>query len=198
MVKVMEPSVRDLFMVQMSKEGVDAWDATTIIQKAKRIERAAIKDCNVECLCKHKEIPNEDPSKPSEWVISRMCRMHKMEENAEKAIEAICAKAPKRWRVVVEPLKDREGHRRGSRMVVFIGKVGGRRWPCDNWVAAKNIDGKRTWHKDQEVTIEHVGMTADFTGDPRGYTTKLHLTSGGWNTWGGFESGWGVPTGLGD
>jgi hypothetical protein len=31
------------------------------------------------------------------------------------------------------------------------------------------------------------------SGDPRGYTTKLLLPSERYNTWGGAESGWGVP-----
>ena len=32
-----------------------------------------------------------------------------------------------------------------------------------------------------------------FGGDPRGFTVKVFLTSGDWNTWGGKENGWGVP-----
>ena len=38
------------------------------------------------------------------------------------------------------------------------------------------------------------GVTADFSGDPRGYVVKLHLPSGKYNTFGGLESGYGVPT----
>lgn len=30
-------------------------------------------------------------------------------------------------------------------------------------------------------------------GDPRGYVVKLHLPNGAYNTWGGKESGYGVP-----
>lgn len=37
-------------------------------------------------------------------------------------------------------------------------------------------------------------MTVNLYGDPRGYTTKLHLPSGEYNTWGGKEEGYGVPT----
>jgi hypothetical protein len=33
-----------------------------------------------------------------------------------------------------------------------------------------------------------------FTGDPRGYTVKLLLPGGEYNTWGGKECGWGVST----
>ena len=40
---------------------------------------------------------------------------------------------------------------------------------------------------------EQIGVKAYFGGDPRGYTVKLHLPSGAYNTWGGAESGYGVP-----
>lgn len=33
-----------------------------------------------------------------------------------------------------------------------------------------------------------------FGSDPRGFTVKLLLPSGRYNTWGGREDGWGVPT----
>jgi len=33
-----------------------------------------------------------------------------------------------------------------------------------------------------------------FGGDPRGHTVKLLLPNGKYNTWGGAECGWGVPT----
>ncbi len=38
-----------------------------------------------------------------------------------------------------------------------------------------------------------VGLRADFGGDPRGYTVKLHLPTGAANTLGGREDGYGVP-----
>jgi hypothetical protein len=38
-----------------------------------------------------------------------------------------------------------------------------------------------------------LGIVADFQGDPRGYTVKLHLPTGASNTWGGREDGFGVP-----
>lgn len=31
-----------------------------------------------------------------------------------------------------------------------------------------------------------------FEGDPRGYTVRVFLPSGAYNTWGGAESGWGI------
>jgi hypothetical protein len=38
-----------------------------------------------------------------------------------------------------------------------------------------------------------LGIVPDFQGDPRGYTVKLHLPTGAYNTMGGQESGYGVP-----
>lgn len=38
------------------------------------------------------------------------------------------------------------------------------------------------------------GFSVDFSGDPRGYTVKVTLPTKAYNTWGGAESGWGVPT----
>lgn len=37
------------------------------------------------------------------------------------------------------------------------------------------------------------GIVPTFGGDPRGYTVKLKLPSGAYNTWGGSEEGFGVP-----
>ena len=39
-----------------------------------------------------------------------------------------------------------------------------------------------------------IGATAIVGGDPRGYCLKLVLPTGRYNTWGGAEEGWGVPT----
>lgn len=38
-----------------------------------------------------------------------------------------------------------------------------------------------------------IGCEVKFGGDPRGYTVKVMLPSGRYNTWGGAEDGWGVP-----
>lgn len=38
------------------------------------------------------------------------------------------------------------------------------------------------------------GVRAKIGGDPRGYCVKLHLPSGAYNTWGGADDGFGVPT----
>lgn len=41
---------------------------------------------------------------------------------------------------------------------------------------------------------ELAGVTPRLCGDPRGYALKLVLPTGRYNTWGGAEEGWGVPT----
>ena len=38
------------------------------------------------------------------------------------------------------------------------------------------------------------GFDVKVAGDPRGYCLKLVLPTGRYNTWGGTEEGWGVPT----
>ena len=37
------------------------------------------------------------------------------------------------------------------------------------------------------------GLSANFQGDPRGYTVKIAFPDGAYNTMGGREDGWGVP-----
>lgn len=44
------------------------------------------------------------------------------------------------------------------------------------------------------AACSELGLVPDFGGDPRGYTVKVKLPSGRYNTWGGKEDGWGVPT----
>ena len=44
-----------------------------------------------------------------------------------------------------------------------------------------------------QQVCELIGCTVRFGGDPRGYTVSVFLPSGRYNTWGGAESGWGVP-----
>lgn len=39
-----------------------------------------------------------------------------------------------------------------------------------------------------------LGFKVQFGGDPRGYTVSLVLPDGSYNSWGGKESGYGVPT----
>lgn len=44
-----------------------------------------------------------------------------------------------------------------------------------------------------EALCKEWGLVPVFSGDPRGYTVKVILPSGRYNTWGGKECGWGVP-----
>ena len=43
--------------------------------------------------------------------------------------------------------------------------------------------------------LESYDVGVSLNGDPRGYCVKLHFASGRYNTWGGAESGYGVPVG---
>lgn len=44
----------------------------------------------------------------------------------------------------------------------------------------------------KEIGIK-LNLAPHFSGDPRGYTVKLHHSSGNlWNTWGGRETGYGI------
>lgn len=49
-----------------------------------------------------------------------------------------------------------------------------------------------------ECTIAEIcekqGFSVHFGGDPRGYTTKIAFPDGSYNSWGGVDEGWGVPT----
>lgn len=45
----------------------------------------------------------------------------------------------------------------------------------------------------RKLCDELPGVKPKFSGDPRGYTVKLLLPSGLYNTWGGKDDGWGVP-----
>lgn len=57
------------------------------------------------------------------------------------------------------------------------------------------------WIEKREAQIERrikqlcdeIGLPVDFGGDPRGYTVKVFFPSGKYNTWGGAESGYGIP-----
>ena len=48
---------------------------------------------------------------------------------------------------------------------------------------------------DQATAIGASLNTAIYTnGDPRGYALAIRLPNGAYNTWGGVEHGWGIPT----
>ncbi len=53
----------------------------------------------------------------------------------------------------------------------------------------------RTQQLERRITeiCQSIGVRPNFGGDPRGYTVKLHLPTGVYNTWGGAEEGYGVP-----
>lgn len=59
----------------------------------------------------------------------------------------------------------------------------------------KQIEKKETQIEKRITEIAMaLGFTVEFGGDPRGYTVKLTLPSGAYNSWGGKECGYGVPT----
>lgn len=62
----------------------------------------------------------------------------------------------------------------------------------DKWDARIEKREAQIERRITEIAAE-LGLTVDFGGDPRGYTVKLHLPNGAYNTWGGKESGYGVP-----
>lgn len=47
--------------------------------------------------------------------------------------------------------------------------------------------------KHMKQIADGYGLTINFGGDPRGSTVKIHFPSGRYNTWGGRETGWGIP-----
>lgn len=63
----------------------------------------------------------------------------------------------------------------------------------DRWDARIERDEKRIEKRITEICAP-LGLTPRFGGDPRGYTVSLHLPSGAYNSWGGAENGYGVPT----
>jgi hypothetical protein len=61
------------------------------------------------------------------------------------------------------------------------------RW--DAWIEKREGQIER---RIQQLCAE-IGCKVDMNGDPRGYTIKVFLPDNAYNTWGGAESGWGVP-----
>lgn len=60
------------------------------------------------------------------------------------------------------------------------------------WDAALERKRESNARRISEVCTEF-GIIWRHSGDPRGYTVKVHLPSGKGNTWGGDAEGWGVP-----
>lgn len=44
----------------------------------------------------------------------------------------------------------------------------------------------------REILVEYGIESVNFSGDPRGYTVKIHFPDGRGNTWGGDSEGWGI------
>lgn len=42
--------------------------------------------------------------------------------------------------------------------------------------------------------VEPFGLRVRFGGDPRGFTVALYFPDNSYNSWGGQENGWGIPT----
>lgn len=55
---------------------------------------------------------------------------------------------------------------------------------------------KREGQIEKRITTlaSELGIVANFGGDPRGFTVKLQLPDGAYNSWGGKEDGFGVPS----
>jgi hypothetical protein len=75
-----------------------------------------------------------------------------------------------------------------------------RRWAvreCNVACRSNAERAKRDREKDElqaevEFVAEALGLDVETDGDPRGYTIKLRLPSGRFNSWDGLS--WGVPT----
>jgi hypothetical protein len=75
--------------------------------------------------------------------------------------------------------------------------------PSGCWYLAQpgRVDEWEERHAKREVSCERritelcapFGLVPHFGGDPRGYTVKLKLPSGAYNTCGGSQEGYGVP-----
>ena len=55
---------------------------------------------------------------------------------------------------------------------------------------------KNAAHIDNQAQTVGAALHATIrtNGDPRGYALKILLPNGAYNTWGGVEHGWGIPT----
>lgn len=63
----------------------------------------------------------------------------------------------------------------------------------DAWDARIKREEERTEKRIREICAAF-SLAVHFGGDPRGYTVKLKLPSGTYNSWGGSEDGYGVPS----
>ncbi len=60
------------------------------------------------------------------------------------------------------------------------------------WGEKDEQEGERIRAKIRRLVPSDIPIR--FTGDPRGYCVRIFFPSGEYNTWGGRESGYGVPT----
>lgn len=175
------PSERDQFILVAARNGIDAWDAAELMQLSAAHGRIQVLDCNENCSCQHEPVKDADPPR---WELTRKCRRHVREDNIQKRIEELCAAVPAKWRVRSKSL-------RSTVYKVFKRKGDAQRW-VDRQLALPSSERSGTMSS-EDVYLEKQGVVPDFGGDPRGYTVKLLLPDGSYNTWGGFECGWGVP-----
>ena len=65
---------------------------------------------------------------------------------------------------------------------------------CNEGLTARETE-RQSSARDAACALAHlIGGNALTSGDPRGYVLELDLPTGRFNTWGGQEKGWGVPT----
>jgi hypothetical protein len=63
------------------------------------------------------------------------------------------------------------------------------------WIRAVDRGELKTESAIREI-CKDLGLSVTFGGDPRGFTVKLHFPkTRAYNSWGGVEEGYGVPTG---
>jgi hypothetical protein len=65
---------------------------------------------------------------------------------------------------------------------------------CNRETSAAEDERERAACEKLRLIAENHGLGARVDGDPRGYCVKLIFPSGVYNTWGGREEGYGVPT----
>lgn len=64
---------------------------------------------------------------------------------------------------------------------------------CNRELTARDIGRVEYIHAAIKAILEPYGITrVSFSGDPRGYTVKIHFPDGRGNTMGGDSEGWGI------
>lgn len=66
---------------------------------------------------------------------------------------------------------------------------------CNVGLTRRDENRKETLQATIAGHCKILGAKPKFNGDPRGYVVKLILKTGSYNTFGGAEAGYGVPTG---